>query len=202
MSNSPLGLVDATLLAHTRTSVPVEDAILQHLKETESIMSAIQINRPWMQSFGFETVPFSDSRVEQFHKLARNYVCSLNMGCANVKHVNWSGRDEDLSKLSEKELYLAWVKNWKIIYNELSHIIRLLKLCRRTIRFPNLTARQKDLWTMLNGSTNQTLPDYMRHMSAKHLERLQETAQVLLNARYNAKLASAEKRRRAMALSA
>lgn len=162
-------------------------------------MSRVAINRPWMSSFEFNTVEFSEKQLEQFHKLCRNFVASLNLGCPSAKHVTKIGFTEDTRGLSERELYLLWVRDWKFIYRQLSTIIRNHKLYRRTIRFPKLSADQLGKWQMVNREVNLAPTEHLRGLSARHLERLQETAMVLLNARYNAKLASAERRRRVLA---
>lgn len=151
-----------------------------------------ELNRPWIYSFRLETFVFSDASLDQFHKLCRNFVASLDLGCPSAKHVKVAN-GKDVSKLTERERYLLWVGDWKKIYSALSRDIRFLKTCRRTVRFPKLTTRQADGFTV---ATNLTVTGYANAHAAKHLERLQETAQAMLNARYNAKLASAERWRR------
>ena len=154
-----------------------------------------QINRPWMQSFAFNTLPFSEKSLDQFYKLSRNYVASLNLGCPNVRHTTLISAMETTRGMDDRQLYLEWVRGWKKIYAELTRIIRQMKTYRRTIRFPKLTMTQKTAWQTYSTPSND-IHGGLRSLSARHLGRLAETAQMMLNARYNAKLASAERRRR------
>jgi hypothetical protein len=160
------------------------------------------INRPYLTSFNFESVQYSDTQLEQFHKLTRNYIASLDLGCPSAKHVEVVGHTEhdQLKGMDGRQKYLAWVKGWKEIYRHLSMIIRHHKKYRKTTTFPRLNARQEELWFKLNPGNNQTACEHLGALSKKHLERLQETAQAMLNARWNAKLAAAERRRRAIGL--
>jgi hypothetical protein len=158
------------------------------------------INRPFLSSFAFNGAQFSDTRLEQIHKLIRNFIVSLDLGCPSAKHVTKVGPEEDLSGLDERQKYLAWVKGWKVIYHELSDIIRAHKIYRKTVHFPPLNFSEEELWFKLNPGNNLTASEHLRSLSHKHLERLQESAQVMLNARYNAKLAAAERRRRSLGL--
>lgn len=156
------------------------------------------INRPFMSSFNLSRVAYSEKHMDQFHKLVRNFVASLDLGCPSAKHVStYDGHAID--KITEHERYLIWVKAWKQIYRELSKIIRQYKTYRRTVRFPKLTYDQSTSWALNNLTTNLTAEQGLASMSERHLKRLQETAMVLLNARYNAKLASAERVRRIQA---
>jgi hypothetical protein len=156
------------------------------------------INRPWLSSFPFATAPFSETQLEQLYKLTRNFVASLDMGCPNVKHVVIVGWNESTKGLDERQKYLLWVKSWKVIYREVSQLIRRYKTYRKTIHFPKFTAAEEEQWFRSNGGINESYASFMNGMAEKHLSRLQETAMVMLNARYNAKLASAERRRRNM----
>ena len=152
-------------------------------------MTAV-INRPWLSSFHFEQSSYSATKLEQFHKLTRNFVASLDVGCPSVKHV---GRPKFKS---ERDAYLSWVSDWKKIYKRLSEIIRFMKVYRRTIRFPKLSPAEIMVLEKFQDATNQSPEEYLRQLSRLHLERLQETAMVMLNARYNAKLASGARRAR------
>jgi hypothetical protein len=156
----------------------------------------VEINRPWFSSFSFKQAAFSMNKLEQVHKLSRNFVCSLDLGCPSAKHVKAPGTTPGMS---QRELYKVWVSDWKRIYNEVSGLIRTLKTYRRTARFPVLTPEQQALFVAENKGTNQEAPAYLHSLASYQLARLQETAQVLLNARYNAKLAAAEARRRTIA---
>lgn len=151
----------------------------------------IVINRPWISSFSFEGAPYSDTKLEQVHKLSRNYVASLDLGCPNVKPVKSYG--------DQREAYKAWIADWKKVYAGVSSTIRLLKTFRKTTRFPALTADQQKQFDIHNSGANQPASMVLRGLSERHLARMQETAQILLNARYNAKLAAAEARRRYLA---
>lgn len=153
-----------------------------------------QINRPWMQSFAFNTLPFSEKSLDQFYKLSRNYVASLNLGCPSVRHLEIVDGNSTRG-FNDREMYLLWVRGWKKIYAELTRIIRQMKTYRRTIRFPKLTMTQKTAWQTYSTPSND-IHGGLRSLSDRHLGRLTETAQMMLNARYNAKLASAERRRR------
>lgn len=167
----------------------------------------IKINRPFHNSFKFEGAQFSAVRLEQIHKLSRNFAASLNLGCPNVKHVTSIQPDGSpvvntaldpfaLGPYSDRELYLLWVRQWKVIYNNVSRIIRELKSFRRTSqeRFPKLNTT---LFQSLNPTpSNSSTISFLNSLSAEQLPRLQETAMVLLNARFNAKLAAGERRRR------
>lgn len=156
-----------------------------------------EINRPWISSFSFAQAPFGDAKMEQVHKLTRNFVASLDLGCPHVRHVrNYAGMSKDMD---QRGYYKLWVTNWKTVYREVSGIIRLMKQFRKTTKFPKLSEAQLRIFKMLNPGVNEFHADTLRQLAFRHLPRLKETAQVLLNARYNAKLAAAEARRRALA---
>jgi hypothetical protein len=144
------------------------------------------INRPWISSFAFDRC-YDDTRLEQLHKLARNFCVSLDLGNPSSKHVE-SYEGKDLNQLDERDKYLLWVKNWKIVYRKVSELIRRHKLYRRTVRKIGFLPREQDVYN--SRQSNLTIREYYQSLSQTHLERLQETAMVLLNARYNAKLAA------------
>lgn len=156
-------------------------------------MSNVVINRPWISSFSFNSAACSGQKLDQVHKLSRNFVASLDLGCPSVRHVNKDGH-----KLA-RERYKAWVADWKIIYGHVSALIRLYKQYRKTIRCPKPHSVHEQHWKALNRDSNMSAQQGLQLLSSQHLARLQETAQVLLNARYNAKLAAAEARRRSLA---
>lgn len=116
----------------------------------------------WAKLFGkkAERPPVADlsAHLDQVHKLARNYIASLDLGCVNMRLVPIVDNNCSTEGLDGRERYLLWVKNWKLFYKELSVLIRYYK--------------------------------HDRAGNAGHIDRLKETAQVMLNARYNAKLAS------------
>jgi len=154
------------------------------------------INRPWISSFDFRKAPFSDKTLDQLHKLTRNFVASLSLGCPSAKHVSTSQRATADGKQDVRAEYKAWVKDWKIVYKEISQLIRDLKSYRRTVRFPVLTKAQQEIYMACNAQVNLSTRQHLKGLTERHLERLRETAQVMLNARYNAKLAAAERYRR------
>lgn len=157
-------------------------------------MSNITINRPWPSSFSWSSAAYSHSSLEQIHKLCRNYVASLDLGCSGVKHTrSYPGLSADMDS---RERYKLWCRGWKSAYAELSALIRVMKTYRRTVRFPKLTPEQQKRVAAYNSGANQQPEQLLRGLAERHLHRLQETAQVMLNARYNAKLAAAEARRR------
>lgn len=156
-------------------------------------MSNVVINRPWISSFSFSSAACSGQKLEQVHKLTRNFVSSLDLGCPGVRHVNKDGH-----KLA-RERYKAWVADWKVIYYHVSSLIRLYKQYRKTTRCPKPSSAYEQNWKAFNRDSNLSAQHGLQLLSAQHLARLQETAQVLLNARYNAKLAAAEARRRNLA---
>lgn len=156
------------------------------------------INRPWKSTFNsaFSNAPYNDNSMDQVFKLTRNFVSSLNLGNPNVKFAKHeSGTEFE----SSKEAYLAWVSQWKIVYGQLSDLIRLLKTYRKTVRFKGHESKFLDSWKRQYGNHNKDpheLYKLCNNSYYKYEERLKETAQVFLNARYNAKLASAELKRR------
>lgn len=193
-------MVEIPVKETTDALVHKSTALLPEFHFTESQRSKIMthLNRPWMQSFCFEALRFSDTKLEQFHKLCRNYIASLDLGCPSAKHV-MNVDNTDLSGLTEHQRYLVWVKGWKRIYRELSIVIRFFKQYRKTVHYPAMSQDLQAQVRMYNRDSNQIAPEILRNLSYCQLERLQETAQALLNARYNAKLASAERRRRSLA---
>ncbi len=153
----------------------------------------VVINRPWISSFSFSAAGYTNDKLEQVHKLARNFVASLDLGCPHVRHVNAERKTED------REKYLQWVANWKVVYAETSKLIRQMKSWRKTVKFQPLTAEQAKVYESWNRGSNTPPAQQLNQLSHRHLERMQETAQVLLNARYNAKLAAGMRRQRALA---
>lgn len=132
----------------------------------------MRTNRPWTTTIvvAIEAAQKhgGSAYVDQVHKLARNYIASLDLGCPNLKMVDWVDNDAvnnpnaahaatDTVLLTGKDRYLQWVKVWKVFYQGLSLLIRNVK------------------------------KDKLRRYQ---LARLKETAQVMLSARHNAKLAS------------
>jgi len=164
------------------------------------------ISRPFYISFNFHR-PHSAERLDQIFKLTRNFVASLDLGCPNVAHspnvglrsINGDGYLEVVSihGMSERDRYLLWVKEWKQIYASLSTLIRNLKLDRKTSKNQR---RLSDIQTtqihalMKSFGTNEGIREYLTKLSANHLPDLQEAAQIMLNARYNAKLAAGMRR--------
>jgi hypothetical protein len=156
-------------------------------------MTNTVLNRPWISSFQFDTYPYSDTRLDQFHKLCRNFIASLDLGCPSAKHVR------RVKYKTEAAEYQAWVSDWKAIYKSLSATIRQQKEFRRTVRHPKLNNAKLELIATLNRGSNQEPIAIMQQLSRVHLERLQETAMAMLNARYNAKLAAGARRAKRLA---
>ncbi len=161
----------------------------------------VNLNRPWISSFNFGSAAYSDAGLKQIHKLSRNFIASLDLGCPSVRHVtdqhNGSSADE-----TPRELYRRWVADWKVIYRELTQLIRTVKSHRRTARFPELTAAQLSVFRLAHRQSNRPHQHILADTAHQHLPRLRETAQALLNARYNARLAAAEAWRRERAAAA
>ena len=153
----------------------------------------VKINRPWISSFGFNYVT-TDSKLDQIHKMVRNYCVSLDLGCPSAQHVSVIGLNQNVDELNEREKYKEWVKGWKQIYAEVSKLIRRHKLYRRTVRPIQFTELEQT--SFHSAKVNITIRQYYGNLSQRHLARLQETAQVLLNTRYLMKLAAAERHRR------
>lgn len=149
------------------------------------------LNRPWLKSFRFEQA-LTHNRVDQIHKLARNFAVSIDLGCPSVKHVayHYEINDDTYALLNDKERYLLWVSQWKLIYAELTGLIRLFKKMRKTLNFPHKDHRlQTFLGSNFKNASEQS-EDALRSLAHRQLPRLAETAQVLLNARYLGKMAS------------
>lgn len=153
------------------------------------------INRPWTTTFdrAFARAAMDDASMDQVLKLCRNFVCSLNLGAPYVKHAIPEGLSGH--RTSQREEYLAWVKQWKRTYRQLSALIRELRRHRKTVNF---TGYSETILRMTNKSSNE-LYSICSSMLSKYEDRLSETAMMMLNARYNAKLAAAEARRREIA---
>ena len=159
-------------------------------------MQKVVINRPWTTSFPFDKAPYSTTHMDQIHKLARNLVASLDLGCPNAKHTQTPDNGVSINGYDDRGRYLEWVKTWKYVYKNLSSLIHQVKTFRRTVKFKPLNAKEEELWFRLNPGNNLTAREHLGAIARVHLPRLAETAQILLNARYNAKMAAAERRRR------
>jgi hypothetical protein len=99
-------------------------------------MTEYKTNRPWFQSFdsaikkskrNHDDIKISESGLDQVHKLARNYIASLDVGGSNMQVVAKVDSGYDTTKMTGKEKYLEWVRNWKRFYRELSDLIRYYK---------------------------------------------------------------------------
>lgn len=96
-------------------------------------MTTYYTNRPWFQSFKSAIVKAKDAKtrdagLDQVHKLARNYIASLDLGGGpNLNLVNEVDRGIKIEHMSGKERYLEWVRNWKNFYHDLSNLIRYYK---------------------------------------------------------------------------
>lgn len=149
------------------------------------------INRPYTTTFQreFDRAPYNEEAMCQVYKLTRNFISSLYLG-APVPRAELEFPDGN----TPRDAYLEWVRQWKIAYANLSKLIRTMRGCRRTVRFD-----VKALQAMLpNARQKLKRPDLrvdqlraiIESQYQLHEERLRETAQVMLNARFNAKLAS------------
>jgi hypothetical protein len=151
--------------------------------------SKVRVNRPWTSSYPFKDAIWYDNKIDQIMKLCRNHIASLDLGCPNMKLVTQVDGRVNTSNMTDREKYLEWVRSWKYAYRNLSELIRLMKMARRTTNLRRLP---------YPAGTNKSVHDLhldARIRSGAYLERLQETAQVMLNARYNAKLASSVRRK-------
>lgn len=149
------------------------------------------INRPYTFVFEKECrrASYNEEAMRQVLKLVRNFVASLYLG---------SGQPRAELQFEEsgdpKEAYLEWVRQWKLNYAQLSALIRVMRSCRRTVYYDSAL-----LMPLLREARNKTKNpnlriDQLREMIWEQYrlyeERLKEAAQVMLNARFNAKLAS------------
>lgn len=98
-------------------------------------MTSYKTNRPWTSSFtgasqiarGHQGGIPNAKALDQVHKLARNFIVSLDLGGNNMKLVNAIDAGVRHDHLNGKERYLLWVKTWKTFYDELSQLIRYYK---------------------------------------------------------------------------
>ena len=149
------------------------------------------LNRPYTTTFQreFDRAAYNEEALLQVYKLTRNFIASLYLG-APVPRAELEFQEGD----TPRDAYLEWVRQWKIAYANLSSLIRFMRSCRRTVHF-DVAALQKMLpAARLKLRKPELRVDQLRYiiecMYLRHEERLRETAQVMLNARYNAKLAS------------
>lgn len=105
-------------------------------------MTSYKTNRPWYGAFTgavhasrHENPEYRTSGLNQIHKLARNYIVSLDLGGDNMQVVNVVDAGVRTDKMTGKEKYLEWVRNWKLFYYELSNLIRFYKKEDRTELF-------------------------------------------------------------------
>ena len=149
------------------------------------------INRPYTFVFEKECrrAPYNEEAMRQVLKLVRNFVSSLYLG---------SGQPRAELEFEEsggaKEAYLEWARQWKLNYEQLSQLIRNMKKCRKTLYYDSEYLRSI-LQEARNKTKNPNLRiDELRKMIynqyLRYEDRLNEACQVMLNARFNAKLAS------------
>lgn len=106
-------------------------------------MTSVRTNRPWLQTFhGAVTQAkhpdrpdYSAKGLDQVHKLARNYIVSLDLGGPNMNLVTNIDYMTHTTGADGKTRYLLWVKNWKAFYAELSDLIRHYKKTDRNELF-------------------------------------------------------------------
>lgn len=149
------------------------------------------LNRPYIWTFNkeFERAAYNEEALKQIFKLVRNFVSSLYLG-SGVPRAELEFEEGP----SNKEAYLEWVRQWKINYANLSQLIRFMRQCRRTMYYDARTL-QDMLPSARNKYRNPDLRiDQLRviieRMYLKYEDQLKEAAQVMINARHNAKLAS------------
>lgn len=136
------------------------------------------VNRPWTSTFERATeLPQNDGyltarSLDQVHKLARNFIASLDVGNGPMNLVNEIDQNVKLEALTGKERYLLWVKTWKAFYRQLSGLIRHAK--------KNLA--QEDRFELLRlKETAQVM------LNARHIGKLASWAIVQRNLRLNTK---------------
>lgn len=136
------------------------------------------VNRPWTPTFQVATqFPQSEGnltikRLDQVHKLSRNFIASLDVGTGPMKLVNEIDNGIKLEGMTGKERYLLWVKTWKTFYRDLSELIRYVK--------KNLA--QEDRAELLRlKETAQVM------LNARHVGKLASWAIVQRNLRLNTK---------------
>lgn len=159
----------------------------------------VYVERPWVEYF--ESLKYSNKSLEQQMKLIRNQAASLDLGNPHFKlfdsHFN---RNRDpRERPDSRTAYLEWVVDWKRTYNKLSETIRALKAQRKfkgTAAHETRLKRDNPNWD--NASIGE-LHDRNNDRIREAMPALKRAAQVMLNARYNAKLAAAELRRRRLA---
>lgn len=102
-------------------------------------MTSAKTNRPWLRSFksAVERAKIQDHNsikiggLDQVHKLARNYIVSLDLGGPNMNLVTNIDYLTHTTGVDGKTRYLLWVENWKAFYAELSGLIRYYKKADR-----------------------------------------------------------------------
>lgn len=155
------------------------------------------VRRPWINYF--DKLIHSNDQLDQQCKLIRNQIASLDIGNPSFRlYDSYYDRNNQrrATKPSSRELYLEWVADWKRTYSLLSDTIRSLKHQRHREGFRRVredVAKNNKSWGNL---ADEEL--FLRNQSRVRvaLDALKIAAQVMLNARYVAKLASAELRRR------
>lgn len=149
------------------------------------------INRPFTFVFEKECsrAPYNEEAMRQVLKLVRNFVASLYLGSGQPRAELQFPESGDT-----KEAYLEWVRQWKLNYAQLSKLIRLMRHCRKTVYYDSAL-----LIPMLKHARYKTKNPDLRLDELREIiysnflvyeDRLKEAAQVMLNARFNAKLAS------------
>lgn len=174
------------------TTVSSEDVGKTTSKQGTKKMT-VYVYRPQVNYF--EQIKFTNKQLDQQCKLVRNQAASLDLGNPHFKLFTYS----DTPDLSSKERYLDWVKDWKSTYALLSDCIRGLKSQRKfsaTIALEEKLVKVNPQWSNLTEGDLHT--SNLSRIAHSKLE-LKRAAQVMLNARYNAKLAAGELRRRRLA---
>lgn len=149
------------------------------------------INRPYTTTFQreFDRAPYNYEALQQVYKLTKNFISSLYLG-APVPRAELEFKEGETAR----EQYLEWVRQWKLAYANLSKLISIMRGCRRTVRYdvatlqkmlPNARQKLKDPNLRIDQLRSIIHCNYVNEE-----QRLKETAQIMLNARFNAKLAS------------
>ena len=149
------------------------------------------LNRPFVWTFNkeFKRAAYNEDALKQVFKLTRNFVSSLYLG-SGVPRAQLEFEEGP----TDRESYLEWVRQWKINYASLSELIRTMRMCRKLVHFdkrklqdmlPNARQKHKNPQLRID-----ELRDIIYNNYCQYENQLKEAAQVMLNARHNAKLAS------------
>ncbi len=155
------------------------------------------VRRPWVDYF--DSLVHNDAQLDQQSKLLRNQIASLDLGNPHFKlydsHFQRNGVPRE--RPSSRESYLEWVADWKRTYGKLTTLVRALKTQRGRAGFGKVEELLRKENPKLGNQERESVFYWNERRLMNMLETLRAGAQVMLNARFNAKLAAAELRRRA-----